>query len=495
MRAFWKRHRIEVVFALLVFAVHGYFYSGQGGNQNARLDGIYAVVENGRFEIDPFVEPPGGKSNTVDWSKANGHFYPNKAPGTVLVGIPYYALLSYVETWMGLDPTAFELAHWNAYLINLWLSVGFGALAAGMFVGWLLRQCPDQPAAALSISAVCFFGTLVFPFDSQIWGTTTAAYFIVFAWVFCQSARWGPARHFAVGTSLGMAVLFDYAAIVPVGFFCIYYALDANTKPHLPRLLMGALPIAMVLLGYHKWVFGSFFTHAAANTNEIFRTPGSGGEFFGPVRPDILWKLLFSKYRGLFYFMPVLGFIVPGAIFLYRAGHRIETLVCIAGIVASLLFISSFNGWFGGSATGPRYLISSLPYCFLLLGGLRFANAAWKKAFYAVGGLCAFQMFAIAAVGTAMSAHVRDPLRRVYRRFFDARFGMFDAPVRNFSELTHEQWAMTKFNLGQMIGLREFASLVPVVVLAILLSLWLRSLIGRKAEEAAHTEADTEKTD
>ena len=296
-----KRHRTEAVFALFVFVVHGYFYSGQAGNQNARLDGIYAVVEDGHFQIDSFVHPPDGESNTADWSRANGHYYPNKAPGTVLVGVPFYWLLHAVETQMGLDPAAFDLAHWNAYLINLWLSVFFGSLAAGLFLSWLRQESPDRPNTTLMIAAICFFGTLVFPFDSQIWGTTTAAYFIVSAWVFAHLKRLGPARHLTAGASLGMSVLFDYAAVIPVACICIYYGLHPNLRSYLPRVVAGAIPSAVVFFGYHKLIFGSFFTHAAATTNEVFL---SAGGFFVAIDPAILWKLLFSQYRGMFYFMP-----------------------------------------------------------------------------------------------------------------------------------------------------------------------------------------------
>jgi len=482
MRALVKRHRIEAVFALFVFVVHGYFYSGQAGNQNARLDGIYAVVEDGHFQIDSFIHPPDGESNTGDWSRANGHYYPNKAPGTVLVGVPFYWLLHALEAQMGFDPTAFDLAHWNAYLINLWLSVFFGSLAAGLFLSWLRQEFPNRPDTTLSIAAVCFFGTLVFPFDSQIWGTTTAAYFIVSAWVFAHLNRLGAARHFVAGASLGMSVLFDYAAAIPVTFICIYYGLNPSLRTYLPRVVAGALPVAVVLFGYHKLIFGSFLTHAAVTTNQVFVSKESAGGFFGSVDPVILWKLLFSEYRGMFYFMPVLAFVMPGAIFLYRKRRRLETLICLASMVASLLFISSFIGWSGGSATGPRYLILSLPFYFILLSGLVYANRSWRMSFYVVGGFSGFQMFAIAVIGTAMSATVRNPLRRVYRRLFDGRFGMVDSPVRGFNDLTREQWSMTKFNLGEMSGLSDFASLVPVVLLILGFSLWLRRLTDRRPD-------------
>ena len=480
MRAFLERHRVEVAFALSVFVIHGYFYSGQGWNQNARLDGIYAAVEYGSLHIDPFIEIPGGaRPNTGDWSKANGHYYPNKAPGTVLVGIPAYWLLFNLERAIGANPTAFRLAHWNAYLINLWLSVFFGALAAGLFLKWLRQEIPEHPDRTLAIAAVCFFGTLVFPFDSQIWGTTTAAYFIIYAWALANLKDFGAGRHVAAGACLGMSLLFDYTAIVPLALLCLYYALVADLRPQIPRLIAGAAPVAIVFLGYHKLVFGSFFTHAVANTNPIFVDPAGGG-FFSEIDLHALRMLTTSKFRGFFYFMPAMLFAIPGAVLLFQKGRRLETAICFIGTIASLLFISSFNGWHGGSATGPRYLILSLPFYFILLSGIAHANRVWRLGFYVVGALNAFQMFAIAAVSSAVPFSVRDPIAAVYQSFFQARLELRDRPVRNFGDLTNEQWSMTTFNLGQAMGLGEVASLALILLIATVFAAWLAKRVAER---------------
>jgi lysophospholipase L1-like esterase len=165
--------------------------------------------------------------------------------------------------------------------------------------------------------------------------------------------------------------------------------------------------------------------------------------------------------------------VLPGAILLVRKGQAVLVWICLASMVASLLFVSSFAGWHGGSTTGPRYLLSSLPFYFILLSGVLSASRNLRGGFFIVGAFSAFQMFAIAAVSSSLPGVLSNPLGRVYRHFFSGQLEIRDLPVRNFENLTNKDWAMTTFNLGEKIGLAEGASLVPALIVVALFSLWL----------------------
>jgi hypothetical protein len=59
-----------------------------GVNATSRLSAMTAMVEDGRFHIDPY------KSWTTDWAAPpDGHTYSNKAPGPILLGLPLFYLL------------------------------------------------------------------------------------------------------------------------------------------------------------------------------------------------------------------------------------------------------------------------------------------------------------------------------------------------------------------------------------------------------------------
>src|SRR6185369_7396767 len=72
--------------------------------------------------------------------------------------------------------------------------------------------------------------------------------------------------------------------------------------------------------------------------------------------------------RGLFFSSPVL---VLGLAFLVamlrRRDLRAEAAVCAAMALLFLAVNASFNGWHGGAAVGPRYLVPAIPFLALPL--------------------------------------------------------------------------------------------------------------------------------
>ncbi|MCB0150355.1 MAG: hypothetical protein KDE01_22240, partial [Caldilineaceae bacterium] len=79
-----KTDRIHAlgIFLLLLLCYTYIFPRWADPNQNSRLNMVFAVVEDGTFQIDRYV------SNTVDYAKVGEHYYSDKAPGVALLGIP-----------------------------------------------------------------------------------------------------------------------------------------------------------------------------------------------------------------------------------------------------------------------------------------------------------------------------------------------------------------------------------------------------------------------
>ena len=76
---------------------------------------------------------------------------------------------------------------------------------------------------------------------------------------------------------------------------------------------------------------------------------------------SVLYALLFSPYRGLFYSAPWLLLAVPGVVRLWRSRYRAETLVIVSVAVLYLLLNAGLTDWHGGWAAGPRHLVPALP--------------------------------------------------------------------------------------------------------------------------------------
>jgi hypothetical protein len=76
-------------------------------------------------------------------------------------------------------------------------------------------------------------------------------------------------------------------------------------------------------------------------------------------QPEAIWGLLFSTYRGMFFYAPALTIVAFA--YLLTKGPRIfrEAFSTPLGILSLcyLLLISSYFMWWGGWAYGPRHLI------------------------------------------------------------------------------------------------------------------------------------------
>lgn len=478
----FREHTVEFLFGGLVFVIYAYFYNGVGWNQNARLDSIYAFVEPGphawSFRIDGFLPRPEANFNTGDWAQAGEHYYSNKAPGTALFGLLAYAPLYWLERLVGIDAAAFAPAHINAYLLNLWISVLPCALCAAFLLRVHLRDLPKHKRGALDVMFALFFGTLLFPYSSQIWGHTPSAVCALTGLVCCTDAG-GTRRRFVVcGALFGAAVLMDFLAAASA-LFCVSYV-AFKRRSQLGAVLLGGAPFAALLLLYNALCFGSPFALAPSLSNPMFIDEGNLGGLFGRLSWQSLGALLISWKVGLLTFSPLFLFSGLGAAALWRKGHRDEVLLCLGAFVATWGVIACFNGWHGGDAVGGRYMIAALPALGFLLRGMVYAPQWGNYWFRRVTLISVANMFVVAAVTTRLRGHYEKPLITVYQWLFSEQLGYRYAPVRLFENLTDSQWALTKFNLGQLAGLGALGS-VALPMMALALGIWgLRVMLSRE---------------
>jgi hypothetical protein len=143
----------------------------------------------------------------------------------------------------------------------------------------------------------------------------------------------------------------------------LYVASQRTRRRELPFLLLDMLPPIAVLLLYQKLHFGGWFVTAAVRSNPVLE-----GADFQRLSIEALWSLLFSFRRGAIVFMPILSVALVNAL----RGPRLQAnrnffVLCALNVAFYLVAIASFRGWYGGNATGPRYLIVSLPFWCLLL--------------------------------------------------------------------------------------------------------------------------------
>ena len=492
--------RPEWWLALLVVVVYGYFYSGTLANQNARYDAIFAFVEPGHpefltFRIDRFLPNPAGWDNTMDWSLAGGHYYANKAPGTMLLGALVYLPLYWGERWAGARPETAPVAYANAYLINLAVSVLPLALAAGLYWRVMQRLNGGRAAPAMEATLVLLFGSWLLPMGTKLWGHSTAAACWVLA-LYGLTGR-GPRAVALAGLGAGLAVLTEYlsAILLPVcaggllarGEWRTALAAWRRTGPAAAArtlwaspgadccwfALGGALPLA-AYLAYHRWCFGSAVTTANAFQNPEFNEPHRLLGMFGRLDPAALWGLTFSPYRGLFYGAPVLLLAALGFWWGWRE-RRARWLwgLTAAAVGVMLLANTSFNGWHGGYTTGPRYLVPVLPFLVLGLAWLPETPVwRWARRVLLVGSFLV--MVALVAVTPFAPPTEPNPVATRVQYWLAGNYLPARTSPMQFRDFPPVASPYSMFNWGLLAGLRGHFSLLPLAALALplLVALW-----------------------
>lgn len=492
-----KRHRaqlLSLVAALL--CTYAFFLPQPAWNQNSRLALTRAIVEHGSTVIDPYHHTTGDKSYR------NGHFYCDKAPGTSLLAIPAYAAFVALRRVVGaplpsaqvepldktlasadLRPSPDEmkagdrLSYGLAHRIALWICnlgsvipvAGLGMLA---LYGLVVRTSGVPPPAAhqAGLTAVVVYGLCspAMPYATSFYGHRLCADFLILGAALILIEDEGPARGWWAGLALGLAVLCEYPAAVPVALLSIV-ALVRRGLPFAARMVATGAACAAALAAYHTVAFG----HPLATGYDFVYLPefAEGMKVrYGIHIPEaaVALQLTFGSYRGLFYLSPVLLLCVWGLAVAARRGEpsdadalptipALATAVTVAICTFYLALNSGYYMWDGGAAFGPRHCIPMLPFLALAAGA---ARARVPFAFWSLAGISAAVMLMGAAAGPEAPGH-GDPVW-AYALWSTREGGL---------GLGHGR----AHTLGHLLGLRGVWSFVPLVLVWASLRPWRAS--------------------
>jgi hypothetical protein len=462
-------HRSEIWLALAVFLGAAYFYGGASWNQNARLDAIFTFVEPGphrwTFRLDPFLPDPMMGVNTGDWTRVGDHYYANKAPGTILIGVLAYFPLYTVERAIGADLNQPALEHLNAYLINLLVTVVPVAIAIAGWSRLLARRA--GPMAGVGLALLTFFGTALLPYSTQLWGHPTAAAFAMLAVIAFEASRSG-GRHLATATGvfIGFAMLSDFL-VLPI-LLALTVACLRLGRRHLLWFAIGGSGPALLLLLYQWYCFGSPFHLPTEGTNPMFVDETRTLGLFGWPSGVALFQMTIGPFRGLLIQMPLLlGALVGFVRWRRRDPGDAMLWLCGGSFLATLVWVSTFNGWHGGATVSARYLIVVLPLAALALRELP-GDRAGRRLLAVLAVPSLLMMLAIAAVSPLVTEWHLNPLfGEVLPRFLSATLHPHALPVRlqgvHPEFRAWQEWS--GWNWGDLLGLTGSIRLVPWLVL------------------------------
>jgi hypothetical protein len=328
-----------------------------------------------------FVEPE-QVAVSGDVSFHNGHFHPAKGPGGTFVAVPAYFLIYGFERILGMDPDDWWTLTFNAWLTSV-LSVGLLSALGCILFFRLAMKFSDGCALESLLSTLTFgLGTMFFPYATAIYEHNVIAVALLSSFYLLHRVKQtddssgdrlpdGKARLYVylAGLCAGYAAMTNYVMAVVVLLLGGYLLLAVRRKGGWLWFGVGLLGPFLLICAYNVVCFSTPFTTNYSYENPVFKTgENTFLDVFLLPQLEVIPLVLVSPFRGLFISSPVLLIGVYGLIGWLRTRKlRAEAWVMISIIAFLLLLITTFNGWHGGWAVGPRYLVPALPFLALPL--------------------------------------------------------------------------------------------------------------------------------
>ncbi len=466
-------------FALLWFS---YAFVHQGHKSPialSRLDALQSLWNHGSWRIDAY------HNNTPDKALVGGHYYSDKAPGTLLIAAP-----GFVVSALALNACGVTTDSQKGWLVTSWATSVFGvglvaALGGVACFVWLSRRV--SPRAAMLTTLAVFLGAAPFPYSTMLFSHAAVVGLICIAlWaldglrsaecpasagrnggaaseVACGIAGRLPAsaKTAVGGVSLGLALASEYTAgLVVAGLLATFAVQDWRRAA---RVLCWMMPMLLLVPAYSWMCFGTPWTVGYAH-NAVFAHLQTG--FFGIHLPDAenAWRLLFGQARGLFFWTPFLLLVVAGYTDLVRTDAKMFWTAWLIPVVHVAVLSGNNVEWMGGPSLGPRYLAPMLPWLALPAA---FAAQRWPR----VAALLAVVSIAMTGGGTLLNASL---------------------PMASAHPLMDVHWPALLLgnfapNLGHALGLSGVWSLLPWALPAgVAITLLFRNVRVQAMAQSAH---------
>jgi hypothetical protein len=459
-RSIWRRRAIALllVFSVLVFVHQQRF---DRATPVSRLNSLHAILSEQNLVVDRWA------TNTSDLAYANGHYYSDKAPGTLVLALPGFAAGSMLLRARGTDlesRSGWLLTSWTA-CAGLALITALGLLALAN----LLRSMTASSAGTLTAAAV-WFGAAPLPYSTLLFSHTQVVACIALGLRLLQRAEpafFGSAhpcvptnsrsRVLALaGFMFGWALNSEYTAgLVVLGILAAVVGWKWRDYAWIGAGMTGPL----LLIPLYSWLtIGSPFVLPYSYQASF---PEMKERLYAIKWPDptTAWNLLFSPERGLFFWSPFLLCAFLGYPSLLRRSPRLFWLTYAVPILQVVVISGRVWDWPAGPTLGPRYLAPILP---LLAIPCAFGAQRFPKLALLLGGY-SILITTIATLTDACPAYPAHP-----------------NPLRDLHipMLLSGQFSP---NLGTVLGLPPYASLALFYAL-LLAAVWC--LCGRSPKES-----------
>lgn len=403
--------------ALILLASFAFFWHARDWNSASRLMLAYALVDQGTIRLDDY------RVQTNDIARIDDHYYTDKQPGYSLVATIPYAIAKVAVDLPDHPIGEPALRHWPG---DYWTTLGTAGLATAIGAAVLVMlagRVGCGPRAASLVGLAYGLATPAYAYATMSYGHQLASSCLLGSLAMIDRPG---TRHPFWGMALA-GVLASYASVVelsvgPISAILAGFVLVKVLGRSLPikglaAFAIGALGPAVVLMGYNLLAFGSPLDIGYAHhATEQFAQVHSEDNPLGLRSPDwsLAAPLLWGRYRGLFFYAPVLLLAVPGWIALLSRRRWGLGLVAMLASVAVFLINVSYPEWTGGWSTGPRLLVPLLPFGMIGVAGSLAIGGRWTvipAVMLAVGGGVVILLFQ--GVGAQLPQDLTDPITQI----------------------------------------------------------------------------------
>jgi hypothetical protein len=456
----WQLAVLLAIAAAILLAAFPYFEQTRNANELPRLVQAMARVEQGEWAIDGASRRGIPLGPDVARSPVDARLYPNKPPGTSVVGT-----LAYRIARVGEEPPSLREFTWWARLL-----AGVVPTLILLGVAWgRLRELGHGAPIVAAVLLTWLFGTPMFVYARLFYGHALAACLLYAGLVALargheRESTW----HAALGGLLAAAAItVEYGvafAGLPIAVALVVPMFGRDRSPELRRralvraltaLLAALLPVLLLAL-YQRSVFGSMFAtgyhHAADPTFAAAHDQGLLGLSW--PRADKVVIDLLSPKTGLLVFSPIVVFALAGLVHAARReGRRARVARLDLAVFGCLLIVGLGLGFEGGWRIGPRYLVVALP-CLLI--GLAEAIEAWRERLVFAGTWAIAATWSLLACSLAATlwphvdpTNIGEPFGEVFLALVRDGYGPYGLP----------QWISPGSSMGSVIAI-----VVPVLI-------------------------------
>ena len=350
-----------------------FYLDGDPGNPNAtsRVLPVITFFEEGTLQIDKYQEL------TIDKSKVGDHYYSDKAPLPTLLLIPVYGTLKVLGIAGNHESLNREPVYWLGGFL-------FGSLPMALFITLLVHQLIKQQDrfSPVFLAFLPVFGSFLFIFAGTFFSHWLAALLLLGAYLSIQQKKW-----ILAGLLAGLAFMSEYPIGIALPIWAILIYLKEKDFQPVVRYVLGFAPALIGIMHYNYLITGSPFQFLYAYVAAADFVDPNGLIGFSYPHPKAIWDLIFSQYRGLLFYLPVLGLIVFIWIRNFNSSwKKVSHHYLFWIVVIYFLIICSHRMWWGGWSYGPRHLI---PLAVLLLweGTLFLSRQSFPKWIFWVASL------------------------------------------------------------------------------------------------------------